>query len=121
MITVAAFQTAGSVILKMTVEMAQMKETFVRKKLVRITNSPVRGRGIVFRRIGCAMEMMTALTNKMSKIVLQLHVCQLSLNVLICDNVCKKVTSAMEFLIVMTGAMNWDAVSYFSLFGLVIR
>ena len=56
--TVDAFQISGSVIVRTIVEMDRMKETFVLKKLVLISNSLVLELVIVFLNLGFAMVMM---------------------------------------------------------------
>lgn len=111
-IMVDAFLTVGNAILKTIVVMVQMKEILVPRKRVLTTSLRVQGRDIVYLKIGFAMVMMIALISKMNRIVRQLPVCLVNLNVLICGNVYKKVINATAFLIVMMAAMSWVVVSF---------
>lgn len=57
------------------------------------------------------MAIMTVLITKMKKVVRLSHVHQLSLNVLILDNVYKKRTNVMAYWIATMAVMNWVVVS----------
>lgn len=63
-ITVVVYPTFGSVTVKMIVAIVQMKETFVLKRLVPISNLHVQEQVIAFLNRGCVTEMMIASINK---------------------------------------------------------